>query len=84
MQAHIRLEEYPQAAEVVQDTLENYPGNATVAQQVPNIELIFIKLLKKPEQALEIYRDLRKKSENPKINQFLERKISQLESLKKF
>lgn len=75
VQAYMALEKYEEAGKVVEDIISNYPAMMTLVQQLPYVELIYIKLLKKPEKAIEIYNTILKQTEDPKLKEFLLEKI---------
>ena len=75
VQAYMALDKYEEAGKVVEDTISNYPSMITLVQQLPYVELIYIKRLKNPEKAIEIYTAILKKTDDPKIKEFLEEKI---------
>lgn len=79
LQTQIKRQDYEQAAEVVQNTINNYPSALTFTQQLPNVELIFIQQLKNPERALEIYRTMKEKTTDPALIESLTKKIEALE-----
>ena len=75
VQAYMALDKYEEAGGVVQATIANYPSMMTLVQQLPYVELIYIKALKKPEKAIEIYTAILKNTKDPKIQEFLKGKI---------
>ncbi len=80
VQAYMGLEKYEEAGEVVKDTIINYPSQMTLVQQLPLIELIYIKTLNTPEKAIEIYKYIIGKTKDDKLIKFLENKIEELET----
>ena len=63
-ETYISLRQYEQAGRVLEDTINNYPAQLTFVQQLPYVELIFVKALKRPEKAIEIYKNVKKKTKN--------------------
>lgn len=80
--AYIRLDEYEQAGRLLEDMVDNYPQLLPLAQQFSRIDLIFLKKLNKSEKAIEIYRKIRKKTDNNELIGFINDKIEALEAQK--
>lgn len=76
--SHLALEQYEQAGQVLENTLNNYPKVQVFAQQIPSIEAIFIKKLNKPERALQLYENIRDKIDNKQILEFVDERIKAL------
>lgn len=81
-QAYLTLERYEEAGRVVENTLNNYPSDLTFVQQLPYIDLIFVKTLNKPEKAIEIYKNVIEKMKNEELIAVLQGKIEELEGKK--
>lgn len=81
-QTYVRMQKYEQAGEVVEDTVNNYPKLLVFTQQLPKIELIFIKTLNKPEKAIEIYNNIKEKTDESGLIKFIDEKIKGLEAQK--
>lgn len=79
VQTYISLERYEEAGEVVADIIAGYPTTATFIQQLPYVELIFLKALKRPQKATEIYKHILEKAEDDRLSNFLQEKIKELE-----
>ena len=84
METHLRLRQYEEAGEVLDNIIRLYPSTFTFAQQLPNIEEIFLKRLNKYGRAIELYRFIKEKTDNSQLKEQLEAKIKSLESEKKF
>ena len=82
VQAYMGLGNYEEAGKAVEDTIANYPGMMALMQQLPYAELIYVKTLKKPEKAIQIYEYALEKTENPKLKEMLREKIKALKSKK--
>ena len=80
IQTYMRLEQYEDAGQTVEDVIFNYPSGLTLIQQLPNVELIFVKTLNKPDRAIDIYRTIVEKTEDVKLKEFLQNEIDKLES----
>lgn len=75
IQVYANLKQYEEAGRVVESTIGNYPLALTFQQQLPNVELIFVKILNRPEKAIEIFNNVKDKVKEPKLREFLEKKI---------
>ena len=82
IQVYLNLEQHEQAGKIVENTINNYPQLPALVQQLSNLELIFIKELNKPEKAIEIYRNIKSKTDNPQLTGFIDEKIKALEAQK--
>jgi tetratricopeptide (TPR) repeat protein len=80
VQTYIALDKYEEAGKVVQDTISNYPSTMTLVQQLPYVELIYLKALNNPDKAIEIYSAILKNTKDPKIKKYLEEKIKSSKS----
>ncbi|MCK4463876.1 MAG: hypothetical protein KAU58_06155 [Candidatus Omnitrophica bacterium] len=80
VQTYMGLENYEEAGNVVNDTIINYPTMMTLVQQLPYVELIYVKTLKQPEKATEIYNYIINKTKDDKLKKFLQDKITELET----
>jgi len=72
------LNRYEEAGGVVEKLLKGYPLKITFLHQLPYIELIYVKNLKRPEKAIELYRYVKTKTDNEKLLAVLDEKIGQL------
>jgi len=79
-QTYIILWKYEEAGRVVEETIDNYPSEQTYVQQLPSVELIFVKALKRPEKAVEIYKKIIEKTKNERLIKQLQKRIGQLEA----
>jgi tetratricopeptide (TPR) repeat protein len=82
LQAYLNLKQYEQAGKTLEDTVNNYPELPSLVQQMPNIELIFVKKLKEPEKAIAVYNSIKEKTNNSKLLKFIEERIKTLEAQK--
>lgn len=78
VQTFMVLDRYEEAGSVLKNMIVVYPEMLAV-RQLPYVELIFVKTLKKPEEAIEIYRYIMVKTKDHKLKKFLEAKIDELE-----
>ena len=81
-QTYMYLGKYEQAGAVVINTINNYPGNQTLMQQLPYVELIYARLLKSPQRAIEVYKNIIEQSKDSKLKNFLKGRIKELETKK--
>jgi tetratricopeptide (TPR) repeat protein len=79
MYAYMELGQYEQAGKVVEDIINHYPKLLIFSHQLANIELIFIQQLRQPEKALEIYKNIRAKTDNCELKKELEQRIKAIE-----
>jgi len=80
MQSYVNLRKYEAAGRVIEDAIDNYPSKLTYLQHAPNVETIFVKILKKPQKAIEIYSRMKDKTDDNKFREFLEKKINDLKA----
>lgn len=79
VQAYLGLKDYEQAGAIVEDTINAYPYLQTVTQQLPNVELIFVKKLNSPKRALAIYHNVKAQTEDQRLIKLLDEKIKTME-----
>ncbi len=79
-QAYMGLKDYDEAGEAVKYTILTYPTIMTYAQQLPNVELIYVKLMNEPEKAIEIYKNVMKIAPDAELKKALEKRIKELEA----
>jgi len=72
--------EHEQAGSVIENAINDYPTLLTFAQQLPYVELIFVNVLKRPEKAIEIYKNVIGKTKDKELIEILQKRISQLEA----
>ncbi len=82
MQTYLEFEKYEEAGRAVEDTINNYPSPATYMQNLPIVELIFVKKLQNPKKAIEIYKNVAKNSKDVKLKKLLETRINSLQAAK--
>ncbi len=75
---YIRLKEYERAGGVIDDILRDYKAEVAIIQQLPYVELVFEKSLKRPEKALEIYKFARDNTKNDQLKKLLDKKIADM------
>jgi len=80
VQIHITLENYEEAGKVIKENVSDYPSTTTLAQQMAFVDLVFVKTLKRPEEALEIYERIKETTESSRLKEFLQTKIDELET----
>lgn len=82
VKAYLNLRQYEQAGKTLEGVLYTYPQLPLLAQQLPNIDLIFIKLLKKPEKAIEVYTNIKERVREPELKKALQQRIEALKAEK--
>ena len=80
MQSYVNLRKYEEAGKVIENAIDNYPSKLTYLQHAPNVETIFVKILKNPQKAIKIYEKIKEKTDDDKFKEFLEKKINALSS----
>jgi len=78
IQTYLALNDYESAGRVVEDVIRDYPLNVTLIQQLPYVDLIFVKTLNRPEKAIEVYSYVIGKSDNDRLNKALTEEIKKL------
>lgn len=79
MHTYLKLEEYAKAGTVLKEIVKEYPAPNITLRLLPYVDLIFIAKLNSPDQAIEIYKDVKSKVKSKKITDALQRKIEKLE-----
>lgn len=82
LQAYLAIKDHEQAGRVVKETIYNYPSAMALVQLLPYVDLIYVKILKKPESAIEIYNHVKDKTDDVKLKKFLQKKSEELETKK--
>ncbi|MEI8176555.1 MAG: tetratricopeptide repeat protein [Candidatus Omnitrophota bacterium] len=80
MQVLACLNKYEEAGRVLEETIELYPGTQTYEQQLPNIETIYEKILKRPDQVLALYKKIYGRMTDRKAKEALQAKIARVQS----
>lgn len=79
VQTYMALEQYEDAGRVVQGMLVEYPTDSTLMQNIPYIELIYVQALGQPNRAVNIFRTVLSRVENPRVKGYIEEKIRSIE-----
>lgn len=82
IRTYMITKEYEKAGKAVQETIENYPLEALMAQQLSNADLIYTRALKQPEKTIEIFINTKPKLKNKKLLDGVDRRINDLEKIK--
>ncbi|OGW76153.1 MAG: hypothetical protein A2Z72_02270 [Omnitrophica bacterium RBG_13_46_9] len=69
---------YETAGELVSSIIDEYPAQASVAQQLPYVEIIFVRELKQQERAIALYENALGKIRDERLKKALETRISAL------
>jgi len=83
IQALLNNKDYARAGSAVEGIINKYPANFTLNRYLPYIEHIYVRELKQPAKAIEIYSKLREKSKDKQFNEVLDKRIAELRSGKK-
>jgi tetratricopeptide (TPR) repeat protein len=75
LRVYMDRRQYEKAGKTVQDIINNYPLMLSFRDQLPNIEIIYVKLLNRPEKAVEIFKSIQDKVKDPKIKEFLQKRM---------
>ena len=68
------------AAKVVKETIVDYPNAPTIFQQLSLADVLLVKTLNRPKEAIEIYKAFIPKTNNEKIREALQKRIETLKS----
>ncbi len=78
VQVYIYIGEAAKAGEIVESIISEYPTGIALVNQVPYIELIFVKTLKNTDKAVELYNEMIKKSDDDRVKKYLEAAIKRI------
>ena len=78
--AYLSVKEYEKAGGLVKYLLDGYLSPLALNQQLPYVELIYVKTLKKPEKAVEIYKSIIDKVKDGKLKEALNKRIDAIEA----
>ncbi|MBI5144548.1 MAG: tetratricopeptide repeat protein, partial [Candidatus Omnitrophica bacterium] len=79
LQTYLGLKNHEEAGRVVKQTIYNYPSSMALVQLLPYVDVIYVKILKRSESAIEIYNHVKDKTDDAKLKKFLQKKIEELE-----
>jgi tetratricopeptide (TPR) repeat protein len=82
VQTYLNMKRYAEAGATIENTLNNYPAEATFGQYYPLVEFIFVKQLKEPQRAVAIFTQIKAQTGNKVFKKILENKIQSLQSSK--
>jgi len=82
MADYVELKQWEEAARVLEKAIDDYPRPHMLVQQLPKIELIFIKKLNKYDEAIGLYTKINTQIKDPKVTAFIDEKIKDLEAQK--
>jgi outer membrane protein assembly factor BamD (BamD/ComL family) len=78
IQTYMSIDFHGAAGQVVEDIIENYP-ESVLAEQLPYVELIYVKMLNSPEKAITLYERIANKTKHARLRDFVRKKIQELE-----
>ena len=79
LESHIRLGQYEEAGKVIESTLNDYPFLNSYTQLIPRIEYVYVQMLKDNKKAVEIYTEMKNKTEDARFKDHIDKRIGQLE-----
>ena len=82
VQAYMGLKRYEEAGKTIEDIIIEYPSTMTMVQQLPYVELIYVKNLNNPEKAIGIFKYVKDKIGDEKLGKLLDAKIKEFEAMK--
>ena len=77
-ESYMRLGKFEEAGKAAQDTLNNYASSLTYMQYLPKIDFIYVKTLNNPSKAVDIYKGIMHKTNDPKLKKQLAKRIENL------
>jgi len=80
IQSYMELGDYEKAGKTLESVLAVYASEVAFVQQLPKVDRIFVKHLKSPSKAIEIYRNVQQNTKNSKLAEILGKKIAFLEA----
>ena len=83
LQTYINSGNYEQAGRKLEEDLGKYKNMMALTQLLPQVENIFVKELKRPEKAIEVYESIKEGTYDDRLKTFLDRKIDLLKKDKK-
>lgn len=75
-QCYLDRKQFEEAGNAVSDIIEHYPPLLAVSQQLPAVEMIYVRALKRPERAIEIFKRVRERATDSRMIKFLDQKIA--------
>jgi tetratricopeptide (TPR) repeat protein len=76
IQVYMDTGNYEEAGRVLEETINNYRSGITLEQLLPQVENVFVIKLKQPDKAIEIYKSIKEKFKDERLNKFLDKKIA--------
>ena len=77
--AYMYLGQYEEAGKTAVDALNTYPLPLSLRDQMQNVDIIYLNMLKRPQEAIEIFRGVREKTKDPRAQKLLDRHIADIE-----
>lgn len=79
-QVFLSSREYEKAGEELESIFNEYSSDMSFAQLIPLAEIVFTEKLKEPKRLAVIYKNIKEKSHDKKLKQFLQKRIDSIES----
>lgn len=83
LRTYIQMKRYEEAGRTAERIVDTYNNRLTLLQQLPNIELLFVRIMRNPDKAIEIYNRIKAKADEPGLRKALEQRIAELSEKKK-
>ena len=80
IQCYMNLDRYEEAGDAMVYAIDEYPNEMTYAQQVSNIENVFIVKLGDKSRAMEAYNKIKEGTKNERLKSAIDEKVSTLKS----
>lgn len=78
LQTYINSGNYEEAGKKLEEALNKYKNMTALTQLLPQVENIFVKELKRPEKAIEIYENIKESTYDDRLKRYLDKKIDLL------
>lgn len=83
LRTYIQMRRYDDAGKTAERIVDTYNNRLTLLQQLPNIELLFVRIMRNPDKAIEIYNRIKTKTDEPELRKALEQRIAELTAQKR-
>ena len=80
-EVYMKLARYEDAGRVVESTIKNYSSLVATTQYLPYVDEVFVKILKRPDKAIEIYQYIIANTNVDRLKEMLEKKVDQLRKM---
>ncbi len=77
-ESYLNLGEFDKVGEILEYTVKNYPVQLVLKQQLPYIEMIFVRKLQRPDKAVELYEHIKQRVDNEEISNLIDKVIARI------